>query len=225
MLTEMATQESSKQTCPGCGAKLAESLRYCFYCYRPLSHETKARAHIESASAVNTTRRIDPTIVFLPEEHEAIERRKSRRKRLSIIGAVAFLTVAACAIAWHQFNRPNPERERSVARERMAEREIGLMADALERFRSDVGRYPTNQEGIRSLTLKPTGFKLEGGAQPRYWQGPYLDGIYEVDPWGNDYVYQTGDGGASFELFSSGPDGATGSGSRFYVTSPSAPYN
>lgn len=216
----MATQGSSKQTCPGCGAKLAASLRYCLYCYRPLSNENKARAHIESASAVNTTRRVDPTIVFLPEEHEAIERRKHRRKRLFIIGAVAFLTVVACSVVLHLLNRNRRETERAMAREHMAEREIGLMADALERFRTDVGRYPTNQEGIRSLTYKPAGFKLEGGAQPRYWLGPYLEGIYEVDPWGNDYVYQTGDGGRSFELFSSGPEDATGSGSRFYVTSP-----
>jgi len=221
----MATQESSKQTCPGCGAQLARSLRYCLYCYRPLSNEHNARAHIESASAVNTTRRIDPTIVFLPEEHEAIERRKRRRKRLFIIGAIAFVIVAACSVAWHLHNRNRHEAERALAREQMAEREISLMADALERFRLDVGRYPTNQEGIRSLTYKPTGFKLEGGAQPRYWLGPYLDGIYEVDPWGNDYVYQTADGGQSFELFSSGPEGATGSGSRFYVTSPPPPYD
>jgi type II secretion system protein G len=223
MLTEMATQESSKQTCPGCGAKLAQSLRYCLYCYHPLSNQSKARAHIESASAVNTTRRIDPTIVFLPEEHEAIERRRHRRKRLFIIGAIAFVIVAACSIAWYQFNRNNHDKERAMARERMAERELGLMSDALERFKLDVGRYPTNQEGIRSLTFKPAGFKVEGGAQPRYWLGPYLDGIYEVDPWGNDYVYQTRDGGESFELFSSGPESETGSGSHFYVTSPSSP--
>jgi general secretion pathway protein G len=223
MLTEMATQESSKQTCAGCGAKLAQSLRYCIYCYRPLSNQGKARAHIESASAVNTTRRIDPTIVFLPEEHEAIERRKHHRKRLFIIGAVAFVIVVASSIAWYQINRSNHEKERAMAREHMAERELGLMFDALERFKLDVGRYPTNQEGIRSLTIRPAGFKLEGGAQPKYWLGPYLEGSYEVDPWGNDYVYQTGDGGASFELFSSGPEGVTGSGSRFYVTSPPSP--
>ncbi|HVG18838.1 MAG TPA: type II secretion system protein GspG [Blastocatellia bacterium] len=221
----MATQELSKQTCPGCGAKLAASLRYCLHCYHPLSSNNRARAHIESAGAVNTTRRIDPTIVFLPEEHEAIGRRRHRRKLLFVIGAVALLLVVSCSVAWHLLNRNRHEAERAMAREQMAEREIGLMADALEKFRTDVGRYPTNQEGIRSLTYKPAGFKLEAGAQPKYWLGPYLNGIYEVDPWGNDYVYQTGDGGQSFELFSPGPEGTTGSGSRFYVTSPSAPYN
>jgi general secretion pathway protein G len=221
----MVTQESSKQTCAGCGAKLAASLRYCLYCYRPLSNGNKARAHIESAGAVNTTRRVDPTIVFSPEEHEAIERRKRRRKLLFITWAITFLLVAACSVAWYLLSRGRHQAERAAARERMAEREISLMAAALERFRTDVGRYPTNQEGIRSLTYKPAGFKLEGGAQPKYWLGPYIDGIYEVDPWGNDYVYQTGDGGLSFELFSPGPEGVTGSGSRFYVTSAPSPYN
>ena len=215
----MATQESSKQTCPGCSAKLAQSLRYCLYCYHPLSKDHKAQAHIESASAVNTTRRVDPTIVFLPEEHEAIERRKRLRKRLFITGAIVFLLVVAGSITWQVLNRNRHKTERSFAREQMAERELGLMADALEKFKTDIGRYPTNQEGIRSLTFEPAGFKLEGGEHPKYWLGPYLDGSYEVDPWGNDYVYHAGDGGQSFELFSSGPEGETGSGSRFYVAS------
>ena len=222
---EMATQESSKQTCPGCNAKLALSLRYCLYCYHPLSNKNNARAHIESASAVNTTRRVDPTIVFLPEEHEAIKRRGVRRKRLFIIGAIVFLLVVASSIMWYVVNRDRREVARAMAREQMAERELGLMADALERFKIDIGRYPTNQEGIRSLTFQPAGFKIEGGAKPKYWLGPYLEGSYEVDPWGNDYVYQAGDGGQSFELFSSGPNGETGSGSRFYVTSSPASQN
>jgi type II secretion system protein G len=194
-------------------------LRYCIYCYRPLSGGNKERAHIESASAVNTTRRIDPTIVFLPEEHEAIARRKRRRRRLMIAAAIAFLVAVACSVTWYTLNRDRHKIARARAREQMAERELGLIADALERFKIDIGRYPTNQEGIRSLTFQPAGFKLEGGAQPKYWLGPYLDGSYEVDPWGNDYVYQSVDGGRAFELFSPGPEGVTGSGSRFYVTS------
>jgi hypothetical protein len=52
------------------------------------------------------------------------------------------------------------------------------------------------------------------------WYGPYLESVPEVDPWGNDYIYQTADGGLSFELFSFGPGGETGSGSRIYVASP-----
>ena len=47
----------------------------------------------------------------------------------------------------------------------------------------------------------------------------FLKHVPEVDPWGNDYVYRTEDAGRSFELYSSGPGGETGSDSRFRVTS------
>jgi hypothetical protein len=46
-----------------------------------------------------------------------------------------------------------------------------------------------------------------------------MESVPEVDPWGNDYVYHTGDNGRSFELFSTGPGGETGSDSRFRVAS------
>jgi hypothetical protein len=44
--------------------------------------------------------------------------------------------------------------------------------------------------------------------------------VPEVDPWGNDYIYKASADGRSFELFSYGPGGETGSDSRFRVASP-----
>jgi len=81
-------------------------------------------------------------------------------------------------------------------------------------------RYPTNEEGLRSLGRRPAVINEGGSGRMTYWYGPYLDNIPEVDPWGNDYVYKAAADGRSFELYSYGPGGETGSDSRFRVASP-----
>ena len=89
----------------------------------------------------------------------------------------------------------------------------------------DIGRYPTTEEGVASLTRRPALKELGGSSRAGQWFGPYLDGIYEVDPWGNDYVYEATDAGQGFTLFSYGPGGETGFGSQFQVTSEPDPGN
>ena len=54
---------------------------------------------------------------------------------------------------------------------------------ALDAFRLDVGRYPTEQEGLASLLNAPQ--ELDGR-----WQGPYMEGgEIPRDQWANDFVY------------------------------------
>jgi general secretion pathway protein G len=81
----------------------------------------------------------------------------------------------------------------------MARGELDRFARSLEFFYDDVGRYPTEKEGLAALIAQP--------ASLANWHGPYIDGDYSVDPWGNDYVYKGYDDGANYELFSYGPDG------------------
>jgi type II secretion system protein G len=188
----MSIEEAHERICGQCGAKLAPDLRYCLQCYFPVGGAKAARPHVELARKTETTHRPDPTIVFSHEKHEEIVRRTRIRKRAIISGAIA-LVVAAL-------------------------RELNLMADALERFRSDVGRYPTNEEGLKCLERRPAVFTSNNDRQSSDWFGPYIDNLPEVDPWGEDYIYHTSDGGHSFELLSEGPGHGTGSESRFRVT-------
>jgi general secretion pathway protein G len=215
----MAAQEPDRRICSGCGANFSARLRYCVNCYRPVATEKAARLHVESASGIATTRREDPTKVFLPEVHEAMKRRARNRKRWLLAGAIAFVLAIAGLATFSYLNRRWQESEKAMARERMARRELRLMADALERFRTDVGRYPTTQEGIRSLARKPFIKNFGEGYQTSQWLGPYLESVPEVDPWGNDYMYEATGGGDEFSLFSYGPEGETGSGSQIQVTS------
>jgi general secretion pathway protein G len=81
-----------------------------------------------------------------------------------------------------------------------------LLRGAIENFRLDVGRYPTQQEGLAALASKPT----DPSIAPR-WRGPYTDGELPLDPWKNAYQYGVpGANGQPFALFSFGADGKRG---------------
>jgi len=102
--------------------------------------------------------------------------------------------------------------ERELSARRAREREIAeakavlrVIAEALERYRADLGAYPSTAAGLAALWRPPEG-------QDR-WAGPYLLEVGE-DPWGMPYRYvspaeRRRDG---YDLFSLGPDGAEGGG-------------
>jgi general secretion pathway protein G len=217
----MATHKEYFEVCRECGAKLASGLRYCAHCYSPVS-ASSTRPHVELAGEITTTRRADPTMVFSPERHEAIARRTRSRKRLIFSAIIVLMAIVVGSVSLKVINRQRRDAERVMARDRAAQREISTMADALERFRADVLRYPTNEEGLRSLARRPAVISESDSGRLTYWYGPYLETVPEVDPWGNDYVYKAAGDGRSFELFSYGPGGETGSDSRFRVASTNA---
>jgi general secretion pathway protein G len=168
---------------------------------------------------VSGTRRADPTVVFLPEEHEAMLKRRNRRKKTLLISGTALLIIAASWVVWLVAMRETPAERQSQARERMAVRELAILAAALEHFKTDVGRYPSEREGIISLRQKPVPLTQEDAASLSYWSGPYIEVAIEVDPWGNDYVYRITDNGGGFELLSAGPAGEDSGNVHLRITS------
>nr|WP_295784904.1 type II secretion system major pseudopilin GspG [Rhodoferax sp.] len=87
-----------------------------------------------------------------------------------------------------------------------AEVQVKMFKGALETFRLDVGRLPTQAEGLLVLNQVPA----EERAKAR-WRGPYLDQDVPMDPWGNPYLYSLpGAGGQPFALYSLGADGKRG---------------
>jgi general secretion pathway protein G len=93
----------------------------------------------------------------------------------------------------------------SRAREDAANVQIEAIASGLDLFLLDVGRYPTDQEGLRALVDQP--------ATVARWNGPYLSRpSLLIDPWGQPYVYHVpGRQKAAYDLYTRGPDGsATG---------------
>ncbi len=87
-----------------------------------------------------------------------------------------------------------------------AEIQVKMFKGALETYRLDVGRFPTQAEGLLVLGRAPT----EEALRAR-WRGPYLDQDVPLDPWGNAYVYSLpGANGQPFALYSMGADGKRG---------------
>lgn len=71
---------------------------------------------------------------------------------------------------------------------------------ALDLFRLDIGRYPTEEEGLASLLAPPPGLA--------HWKGPYLKArSVPLDPWGHPYAYRVPGHQGPYDLFSRGPDG------------------
>ena len=78
------------------------------------------------------------------------------------------------------------------------------LKEALHTMNLDIGRYPTEQEGLRLLVQA-------GGDGAQGWQGPYLSSAdLPKDPWKNDYIYVAPADGQDPRVGSFGADGKEG---------------
>lgn len=90
----------------------------------------------------------------------------------------------------------------SVAKQKAAKAQIELFGTALDALRLDVGRYPTTEEGLNALRVKPSGMDA--------WKGPYLPKEIPVDPWAKPYIYKCPGDHGDYDLISYGLDGTEG---------------
>jgi general secretion pathway protein G len=74
---------------------------------------------------------------------------------------------------------------------------------ALGVYKLDTSLWPTTEQGLVALRVKPEG--VNG------WNGPYLPQDVPLDPWGNPYVYKyPGEHGDEPDIVSHGADGVPG---------------
>ncbi len=118
---------------------------------------------------------------------------------LEILVVILIITVLATIVGVNVAQRPGE------ARRAAAEVQIKTFRTALQMYRMDNGRYPSQRQGLWALCVpsdtapKPTKFP-EGG----YLESPVLP----KDPWKNDYVYLVpGPPGFAYEIVSYGGDG------------------
>lgn len=82
--------------------------------------------------------------------------------------------------------------------------QIGLLVSGVEQFYIDVGRYPTQEEGLGALLERPMGVEED------VWHGPYLDKDFVPDDgWGRAFIY-TFDERGRYVIRSLGADGRPG---------------
>jgi general secretion pathway protein G len=110
---------------------------------------------------------------------------------LAIIGLLASLTA------------PRVIKYLGGAKTQTAEVRLQTLATALDLYRLEVGRYPSEQEGLAALLEKP-----QSAAR---WNGPYVNRPQDLnDPWNQPFVYRFPGRHSSYDLASLGADGAEG---------------
>jgi general secretion pathway protein G len=81
---------------------------------------------------------------------------------------------------------------------------------AMERFKLNMMRYPTEEEGLAALWSKDA---IQNDDERANWRGPYLKDPITKDKWNHDLVYHFPGqlrGEQYYDLISLGPDGQEG---------------
>jgi general secretion pathway protein G len=83
-----------------------------------------------------------------------------------------------------------------------ASAQIDGLGKALDQYRLDTGHYPSTEQGLAALWVKPAD-------EPRWW-GPYLRKAVPKDPWGREYQYKAPGDHGDYDVYSLGKDGREG---------------
>lgn len=110
---------------------------------------------------------------------------------LVIIGVLAALIV------------PNVLDRLGQARTTAARTDVHNLIGALKLYKLDNGRYPTSDQGLQALVVKPTTEPV-----PPNWK-PYIEKLPN-DPWGNAYQYANPGLKGEIDVYSFGADGQVG---------------
>jgi len=100
---------------------------------------------------------------------------------------------------------PAALRQLGSAKEKIAHQSIERLASVLDIYKLDVGTYPTTEQGLEALVVRPDGVE--------HWSGPYLKGDKAPeDPWGHPFLYRMPSQrpGHDYDLYSLGPTGKPG---------------
>ncbi|MEJ1364043.1 MAG: type II secretion system major pseudopilin GspG [Candidatus Sedimenticola sp. (ex Thyasira tokunagai)] len=118
---------------------------------------------------------------------------------IEIMVVVVILSILAAMVVPKIMSRPDEARAVRV------QQDIRAIEASLNLFRLDNFNYPTTEQGLESLAVKPNG--LPSGAK---WKGGgYIERIPK-DPWGTPYRYLQPGAHGEYDLYSLGADGVAG---------------
>lgn len=113
---------------------------------------------------------------------------------LEVLVVLVILSLIAAVAA------PPLIKQLSKAKFQTAVLELEAISSALDMYHIDVGRYPTQDEGLRALLSRPQGNSR--------WNGPYVKKAESLtDPWGKQFVYKIPGDHGDYDLYA---EGATG---------------
>ena len=119
---------------------------------------------------------------------------------VEMIVVLAIIALVAALIVPNVIGRPDQ------ARVTVANADLRTISAALKIYRLDNGGYPTTEQGLAALVVRPTSSPV-----PVNWhEDGYLAQVPK-DPWTRPYVYRSpGESGGGFDLLSYGKDGKPG---------------
>jgi len=131
-----------------------------------------------------------------PAPHPPARRRARGFTLIEIMVVIIIIAMLAAIVG------PNVMKRLSGAKSKTAVIQIADIDKALDLFKLDVGRYPTNAEGLQALVTAPP--------TANGWNGPYLKGGLPNDPWGTPYRYANPGPNGGVQIETLGADNAPG---------------
>jgi len=118
---------------------------------------------------------------------------------IEVLVVIVILGILAALVVPRVLERP--DEARAVA----ARSDIASIMSALKLYRLDNQRYPTTEQGLAALTVRPAIAPLP----PNWKPNGYLERLPN-DPWGHPYQYLNPGVRGEIDVFSFGADGAPG---------------
>jgi len=131
------------------------------------------------------------------------ETRQPRDRRRAGVTLIEMLVVVTIIALFAALVAPRMLKQSDKARVTFARAQINSFMTALGAYKLDTGTYPSTEQGLQALRVKPP--------DANQWNGPYLPQEIPVDPWGHPYTYKyPGEHGDEPDIISYGLDGQPG---------------
>ncbi len=128
---------------------------------------------------------------------------KKRNRRQAGVTLIEMMVVVTIIALFAALVLPKMIGQGDRARKTAARAQINAYMTALGSYKLDTGIYPTTEQGLQALRVKPENITT--------WQGPYLQKDVADDPWGHPYTYRfPGEHGDEPDIVSFGADGQPG---------------